>query len=108
MGTVMARIFQFVIVVYQLCISPLFPAPCRYWPTCSVYAAHAVRDHGAGAGVILALRRIARCHPWGGSGYDPVPEYIGSAHNCADHLESDPLQPESLKRDAVASLEQRL
>jgi hypothetical protein len=74
METSMARILRFVIQVYQVCISPFFPAHCRYWPTCSVYAAKAVRDHGAVSGAALAARRIARCHPWGGWGYDPVPE----------------------------------
>ena len=53
------------------------PSPCRYWPTCSVYAAEAIETHGAGRGALLALRRILRCHPWGGSGIDPVPEKIG-------------------------------
>lgn len=60
--------------IYQLVISPLFPAHCRYWPTCSAYAGAAVRKHGAVTGAWLGVRRIARCHPWGGSGYDPVPE----------------------------------
>lgn len=58
---------------YQLCISPLFPPACRYTPTCSQYAIEALRVHGPLRGSLLALRRILRCHPWGGSGYDPVP-----------------------------------
>ncbi|HTT87725.1 MAG TPA: membrane protein insertion efficiency factor YidD [Acidimicrobiales bacterium] len=49
------------------------PSPCRYWPTCSNYALEAVERHGAGRGAWLALRRVARCHPWGGRGVDPVP-----------------------------------
>lgn len=49
------------------------PSPCRYLPTCSAYAAEAVEIHGAWRGGLLALRRIGRCHPWGGSGLDPVP-----------------------------------
>lgn len=49
------------------------PSPCRYWPTCSAYALEAVETHGAGRGGVLALRRVGRCHPWGGSGVDPVP-----------------------------------
>ena len=49
------------------------PSPCRYWPTCSAYALEAVTTHGAARGGWLATRRIARCHPWGGHGVDPVP-----------------------------------
>ena len=59
---------------YQICISPLKPtASCRFTPTCSQYALEALRKYGPLKGGWLALRRIARCHPWGGSGYDPVP-----------------------------------
>lgn len=59
---------------YQLFVSPLLPPSCRYLPTCSDYAAQAIEQHGALRGGALALRRLARCHPWGGSGYDPVPQ----------------------------------
>jgi len=59
---------------YQLAISPWTPASCRFHPTCSEYALQSVRTHGARRGGWLALRRIGRCHPWGGHGYDPVPE----------------------------------
>lgn len=58
---------------YQGAISPLFPASCRYQPTCSQYAVEAIKKHGPLKGSWLAIKRIARCHPWGGSGYDPVP-----------------------------------
>lgn len=58
---------------YRWCISPLLPASCRYTPTCSQYMVEAVQKHGIFKGVWLGLKRIARCHPWGGSGYDPVP-----------------------------------
>jgi len=59
---------------YQLLISPLFPPSCRYFPTCSDYARQAVAVHGPFKGAWLALGRLLRCHPWGGLGYDPVPE----------------------------------
>ncbi|MGN0092657.1 MAG: membrane protein insertion efficiency factor YidD [Alistipes sp.] len=58
---------------YQICISPLTPPACRFTPTCSQYALEALRRYGALKGSWLAIKRIARCHPWGGSGYDPVP-----------------------------------
>lgn len=58
---------------YQRCISPLTPPSCRFTPTCSQYAIEALRKHGPLKGSMLALRRLLRCHPWGGSGYDPVP-----------------------------------
>ena len=59
---------------YQLAISPLLGPRCRHLPTCSEYADEALRKHGLGKGSWLALKRIGRCHPWGSSGYDPVPE----------------------------------
>ena len=65
---------------YRFLISPIFPASCRYGPTCSEYALTALAKHGAIKGSWLAARRIGRCHPWGGSGYDPVPE-PKSAHS---------------------------
>lgn len=58
---------------YQYVISPLFPAACRYHPTCSVYAVEAIKKHGPFKGFWLAVKRIASCHPWGGHGHDPVP-----------------------------------
>lgn len=59
--------------LYRHGISPFTPPSCRYTPTCSQYAAEAVRRYGPFKGGWLALKRLARCHPWGGSGYDPVP-----------------------------------
>ncbi|HET7360759.1 MAG TPA: membrane protein insertion efficiency factor YidD [Salinimicrobium sp.] len=59
---------------YQYFISPIIPASCRFTPTCSQYILEALRRYGALKGSWLGIKRIARCHPWGGSGYDPVPE----------------------------------
>jgi putative membrane protein insertion efficiency factor len=58
---------------YQLLVSPVLPPSCRFLPSCSDYAREAILRHGAWRGLALALRRLARCHPWGGSGWDPVP-----------------------------------
>lgn len=58
---------------YKLTLSPLIGRQCRYLPTCSEYAADALISHGPWRGSLLAARRLCRCHPWGGSGYDPVP-----------------------------------
>ncbi|GAB3968464.1 membrane protein insertion efficiency factor YidD [Spirosoma terrae] len=59
--------------VYQGAISPYFPNACRYTPTCSQYAIEAIQKHGPIRGGWLGIKRISRCHPWGGHGYDPVP-----------------------------------
>ena len=67
------KLFLALIRFYQLCISPLSPPRCRYTPTCSQYAIEAVSKYGALKGGWLTLKRLARCHPWGGCGYDPVP-----------------------------------
>ena len=64
---------QGAIRAYQLLLAPVLPPSCRYYPSCSHYAAEAVETHGPVRGSILAARRILRCNPWGGSGYDPVP-----------------------------------
>ena len=58
---------------YQVCISPLKPPSCCFTPTCSQYAIEALRKYGPIKGLYLTVRRLLRCHPWGGSGYDPVP-----------------------------------
>lgn len=62
-----------IILFYRKCISPILPPSCRYTPTCSEYAIIAVRRYGFIKGFILAVKRIARCHPWHEGGYDPVP-----------------------------------
>ena len=68
-----SKLLVLLVRFYQGAISPHFPPVCRYTPTCSQYAVEALTRHGALKGGWLALRRIMRCHPWGGSGYDPVP-----------------------------------
>lgn len=59
---------------YRAAISPLLPPSCRYTPTCSQYTIEALKKHGPVKGTFLAAKRIVSCNPWGGSGYDPVPE----------------------------------
>jgi len=66
--------------LYTYGISPILPGTCRYSPTCSAYALEAIDQFGPLKGAKLALARICRCHPWGGSGYDPVPEH--ETHSC--------------------------
>ncbi|HEX9447020.1 MAG TPA: membrane protein insertion efficiency factor YidD [Dongiaceae bacterium] len=66
--------------LYQIFISPLLPPSCRYHPSCSAYAIEAVERHGILNGSWLILRRLLRCHPWGGSGYDPVPDIGTNRH----------------------------
>jgi len=70
----LGRILIGAVRFYQLAISPWTPASCRFTPTCSAYAIGALEEHGTLRGTWLALRRIGRCHPWGGFGHDPVPE----------------------------------
>jgi len=65
--------FILLIKIYQKIISPLIGPKCRFTPTCSNYAIDALKKHGIFRGSWLAVKRIAKCHPWGGSGYDPVP-----------------------------------
>ena len=70
------RIIVGVIRVYQMAVSPWTPATCRFTPTCSAYAIQAIGTHGAARGGWLAVKRVGRCHPWGGFGLDPVPPRI--------------------------------
>lgn len=84
-----ARFLVGLISLYRLVLSPLLEPSCRFQPTCSAYALEAVRRHGGRRGGLMAIRRIMRCHPWGGHGYDPVPDE--SAH-ATDHIcRHDPL-----------------
>jgi len=76
---ILEAILVFVIRVYQHVISPLFGGNCRYTPTCSQYGVEAIREWGPFKGTWLALKRISKCHPWGGHGYDPVPRKDGGS-----------------------------
>jgi uncharacterized protein len=73
MKSLLAKFFIVLIRFYQLAISPYLPPSCRYSPSCSVYGVEALKKHGPFKGGWLTIKRIASCHPWGGSGYDPVP-----------------------------------
>ncbi len=74
LGRLLALPILGLVWLYRLAISPWLGNNCRYEPSCSAYAMDALRLHGAFHGSWMAAKRIARCHPWGGSGYDPVPE----------------------------------
>ena len=67
------KFFVCVIRFYQVCISPLFPPCCRFYPTCSNYALQAIEKYGPFKGIYLSIKRILRCHPFSKGGYDPVP-----------------------------------
>jgi putative membrane protein insertion efficiency factor len=69
----MRALFRILIRAYQLAISPLLGPSCRFHPSCSHYALEAIDTHGAGRGLWLSARRLARCHPWCAGGHDPVP-----------------------------------
>ena len=70
---VTARAALIILGGYKLLLSPLFTGSCRFTPSCSTYMADAIREHGATRGVWLGVRRLLRCHPFGGHGFDPVP-----------------------------------
>lgn len=76
MKKILVAPFLYLIKVYQTLISPFTPSTCRFQPTCSHYTKEALEKHGFFSGGWLALKRIFSCHPWGGSGYDPVPDEL--------------------------------
>ena len=71
---IISQILIFLIKIYQWTLSPLMGNSCRFTPTCSAYGIEALKKHGPFKGSWLTFKRIIRCNPWGGSGYDPVPE----------------------------------
>ncbi len=73
MSKIIKQILILLVRFYQKFLSPLCPGVCRYQPTCSQYMIEALQKHGILKGLYLGTKRILRCHPWGGSGYDPVP-----------------------------------
>ena len=73
LAQIIGNLLAGLIRTYQLVISPVLGGSCRYQPTCSQYALDAIDLHGPFKGSWLAVRRVARCHPWGSSGFDPVP-----------------------------------
>ena len=82
----LAGFFLGLIWLYRVALSPLFAGVCRFQPSCSHYAEEAIRLHGPGRGIVLAARRLLRCHPFGGSGYDAVPAPPGRTGGLAADL----------------------
>ena len=89
--------------LYQVGISAWTPATCRFTPTCSAYAIDALNKHGAARGSWLAFRRLMRCHPWGGQGYDPVPLVWGGAREGHEGLEGVEGRDDDSRQRANAS-----
>ena len=79
----LARILGLLVILYRTLISPWLPPSCRFYPSCSEYALQALKEHGAIIGMMYIIRRLARCQPWGGEGFDPV------VKKCNPSLESD-------------------
>lgn len=94
------KVLLFLLRAYQAVLSPALTAlfgpmgfGCRFTPTCSQYAAEAIQHHGPGKGILLATRRLCRCHPWGGFGSDPVPEHFASHDRRGNGRRSPRTQP---------------
>ncbi|MBG37924.1 MAG: membrane protein insertion efficiency factor YidD [Flavobacteriales bacterium] len=73
MSKFLSSLLLFMIYLYQKFISPMMPASCRYTPTCSQYSKESIIKYGPFKGTYIAFKRVIKCHPWGGSGYDPIP-----------------------------------
>ena len=80
-NTLLSLILRALIIAYRYGLSPVLGANCRYEPSCSAYAQEAIGVHGPFLGSWLAIKRLFRCHPWGGTGYDPVPEGRSNDHD---------------------------
>ncbi|MFA7440519.1 MAG: membrane protein insertion efficiency factor YidD [Sphingomonadaceae bacterium] len=89
--SVLVRLLAGLFRLWQLSFSVILPPSCRFSPSCSHYGIEALRRHGVLAGLWLTVRRISRCHPWGGSGHDPVPDTF----SCR----SSPSRPRSAPSD---------
>ncbi len=74
-----SKILSIPVHIYKWAISPVLPGTCRYHPTCSEYALEALKHHGALKGSYFAFKRTVRCHPWGGQGFDPIPDREGDS-----------------------------
>ena len=96
----MTRVLRALVRAYQT-IRAGRPSPCRFLPSCSAYAVEALEVHGAGRGSWLAVRRIRRCHPWGGHGWDPVPEPAPARHGAPPATSGTEL-PDHLSERTVA------
>ncbi|MFQ5736184.1 MAG: membrane protein insertion efficiency factor YidD [Thermodesulfobacteriota bacterium] len=83
----MKRPFLWLIALYKAAISPVLPPSCRFYPTCSDYAHHAIEGHGVLRGVFMAAARLLRCHPYNPGGYDPVPDAGGK--KAGNKMEAD-------------------
>jgi putative membrane protein insertion efficiency factor len=88
--------FRGLIWGYKLLVRPVIGPRCRYLPTCSDYALEALEGHGVARGSWLAFRRLLRCHPWGGSGYDPVPQ--AGPVPCRSHPHATPFPSDTPAR----------
>jgi putative membrane protein insertion efficiency factor len=88
-----AKLLIALIRAYQLTLSPFVGGACRFQPSCSVYALEAVERHGAWRGSLLAARRLSKCHPFGASGFDPVPDPPAAACAAASALRASAPKP---------------
>ncbi|MGL4908935.1 MAG: membrane protein insertion efficiency factor YidD [Bacteroidales bacterium] len=77
---VLSLLFIFIVRIYKALISPILPSACRYTPTCSEYAMKALKQYGFFLGILLTLKRVFSCNPFGGYGYDPVPQNFRKFH----------------------------